>query len=81
MSTRLTPISWADLVRNLMSMSFNGPHRSGKHYFMVNGEFKLTMPNPHRQDIGVPLLKEILNRAGMLSVFTVIILNALGRRK
>jgi len=25
----------------------------------------MTIPNPHRQDIGVPLLKEILNRAGI----------------
>jgi hypothetical protein len=46
-------------------MGFNGPYRSGKHYFMVKGELKLTIPNPHRQEIGVPLLKEILNRAGI----------------
>jgi hypothetical protein len=64
-SRRLTPVSWDDLVRNLMSMGLNGPYRSGKHYFMVKGEFKLTIPNPHRQEIGVPLLKEILNRAGI----------------
>jgi len=46
-------------------MGFNGPYRSGKHYFMVKGEFKLTVPNPHRREIGVPLLKEILNRVGI----------------
>lgn len=63
MSRRLTPISWDDLVRNLMSMGFSGPYRSGKHYFMVKGEFKLTIPNPHGHEVGVPLLKEILNRA------------------
>jgi len=46
-------------------LGFDGPYRSGKHYFMVKGEFRLTIPNPHRQDIGVPLLKEILKRAGI----------------
>jgi hypothetical protein len=30
---------------------------------MTKAEFRLTIPNPHREDIGIPLLKEILNRA------------------
>ena len=65
MTERLTPVSWNDLVRRLRSIGFAGPHRSGKHHFMARGEIRLTIPNPHRQDIGVPLLKEILNRAGI----------------
>ena len=65
MSRRLTPVSWDDLVRTLTNMGFSGPYRTGKHHFMVKGEFKLTIPNPHRPEIGVPLLKEILNRAGI----------------
>jgi len=64
-SRRLTPVSWDDLVRTLVNMGFSGPYRTGKHHFMVKGEFKLTIPNPHRQEIGIPLLKEILNRAGI----------------
>jgi len=62
---RLTPVSWADLVRTLVSLGFNGPYREGKHHFMVKGDFRLTIPNPHSRDIGVPLLKEILDRAGI----------------
>ena len=65
MNKRLTPISWGNLVRALVSMGFAGPYRSGKHYFMIKGEFRLTIPNPRRQDISVSLLKEILNRAGI----------------
>jgi len=62
---RLTPVSWNVLVRNLVSLGFSGPYRTGKHHFMVRGDFRLTIPNPHSREIGVPLLKEILNRAGI----------------
>lgn len=65
MTQRLTPVSWNNLVGRLGTLGFDGPYRSGKHYFMAKGEFRLTIPNPHRQDIGVPLLKEILKRAGI----------------
>lgn len=65
MSDRITPVSWNNLVKRLKSMGFDGPHRSGKHYFMTKAELKLTIPNPHGQDISVDLLKEILDRAGI----------------
>jgi hypothetical protein len=63
--TRLTPVSWDILVQKLHSMTFEGPYRGGKHYFMLKGDFRLTIPNPHPQDIGVPLLREIFKRAGV----------------
>jgi len=65
MTQRLTPVSWDTLVRKLCNMTFEGPYRGGKHYFMLKGDFRLTIPNPHPEDIGVPLLKEILKRAGI----------------
>lgn len=65
MTQRLTPISWNNLVGRLRSLGFDGPYRSGKHYFVAKGEFRLTIPNPHGQDIGIPLLKEILKRASI----------------
>jgi len=64
-TSRLTPVSWDILGQRLRNMSFEGPYRGGKHYFMLKGDFRLTVPNPHAQDIGVPLLKEILKRAGI----------------
>ncbi|MCL0074338.1 type II toxin-antitoxin system HicA family toxin [Dehalococcoidia bacterium] len=63
--TRLTPVSWDTLVQKLRNMTFEGPYRGGKHYFMLKDDFRLTIPNPHAQDIGIPLLKEILKRAGI----------------
>ena len=65
MTQRLTPVSWDTLVRKLRDMTFEGPYRGGKHYFMLKGDFRLTIPNPHAQDIDVPLLKEILKRASI----------------
>jgi hypothetical protein len=32
---------------------------------MMRGELVLTIPNPHRRDIGVALLSRILRRAGI----------------
>lgn len=66
MARRLAPVSWNSLVRRLRRLGFQGPYRGGKHYFMVKGDLRLTIPNPHAGDIGVPLLKEILAR-GQLS--------------
>lgn len=46
MTERLTPMSWNELVRRLRNLGYNGPYRSGKHHFMVKGDFRLTIPNP-----------------------------------
>ena len=55
MTRRLTPVSWNTLVRRLHDLGFDGPYHGGKHYFMTRGEFRLTIPNPHAQDTGIPL--------------------------
>ncbi|MFA4836740.1 MAG: type II toxin-antitoxin system HicA family toxin [Dehalococcoidia bacterium] len=65
MTGRLVPVSWNAMVQRLGSLGFEGPYRGGKHYFMVKGTLRLTIPNPHSKDIGIPLLKEILDRAGI----------------
>jgi hypothetical protein len=39
--TRLTPVSWDTLVQKLRKMAFEGPYRSGKHYFMLKGDFSV----------------------------------------
>lgn len=65
MSERLVPVSWDDLARKLNSLGFTGPYRTGKHNFMVKEELRLTIPNPHKTDVSVGLLKQILNRGGV----------------
>jgi predicted RNA binding protein YcfA (HicA-like mRNA interferase family) len=60
---KLTPIKWRDLVKRLRALGFEGPFAGGKHSYMVRGDLVLTIPNPHRQEIGVDLLRRILQQA------------------
>jgi predicted RNA binding protein YcfA (HicA-like mRNA interferase family) len=62
---KLSPVSFSELVRKLKALDFEGPFSGGKHLFMVKGDLRLTIPNPHRQDIGVDLLKKILRQGGI----------------
>jgi predicted RNA binding protein YcfA (HicA-like mRNA interferase family) len=62
---RLSPVSFNELVRKLKALGFEGPISGGKHLFMLKGDVRLNVSNPHRQDIGVDLLKRILNQAGI----------------
>ncbi len=63
--SRLSPVSFSELVRKLKSLDFEGPFSGGKHLFMIKGDLRLTIPNPHRQDIGVDLLTRILRQGGI----------------
>ena len=40
-------------------------HADGKHLFMVKGDLHLTVPNPHRKEIGPALLSRLLRQAGI----------------
>jgi len=62
---RLSPVSWRELVRRLKVLGFKGPYEGGKHPYMVKEELVLTIPNLHRQAIGVDLLQRILRRANI----------------
>ena len=54
-----------DLIRTLKEAGFDGPHAGGKHEFMVKGNLRLTIPNPHQGEIGKDLLSRILKQAGI----------------
>ena len=60
---KLSPVSWKDLVKRLRKLGFKGPYEGGKHPFMIKDDLTLTIPNPHRGEISVDLLKRILRRA------------------
>ena len=63
---KLTPVTRQELVRRLRNLGWSGPYAGGKHQHMVKGNVQLTVPNPHhRKDIGVQLLKLVLNEAGI----------------
>ena len=62
---RLGPIGREDLIFYLKRLGFEGPYSGRKHQFMVRGRFRLTIPNPHRKEIGISLLNRILRQAGI----------------
>lgn len=59
------PVKRRDLIAGLRTLGFQGPFSGGKHEFMVRDDLVLTVPNPHRGDIGVTLLALVLRQAGI----------------
>lgn len=59
------PIKRRELIRHLKKLGFEGPYAGGKHQYMVKGELKLALPNPHRGEVGRELLARILRQAGI----------------
>jgi predicted RNA binding protein YcfA (HicA-like mRNA interferase family) len=62
---QLHPISTRELIKKLKKFGFDGPYAGGKHLFMIKDNLRLTIPNPHRQEIGIDLLSRILKQAGI----------------
>lgn len=58
-------ISLRTLIRRLREFGFDGPYSGGRHLFMVKGELKVRVPNPHKGDISASLVAEILRQAGI----------------
>jgi predicted RNA binding protein YcfA (HicA-like mRNA interferase family) len=61
----LGPISRGDLIRYLKQLDFEGPYSGKRHQYMLKGEIRLIIPNPHRGDISKGLLAELLRQAGI----------------
>jgi hypothetical protein len=61
----LGPIRRDDLIRRLRIHGFQGPYSGTKHQFMIRGENRLRLPNPHQRDVGKELLARILRQAGI----------------
>jgi len=57
------PIKRKDLIKYLRALGFQGPYSGRKHQFMVKGEITLSVPNPHKGDIGRELLSRVLRQA------------------
>jgi predicted RNA binding protein YcfA (HicA-like mRNA interferase family) len=59
------PIKRKDLIDYLKQSGFAGPYSGGKHQYMVKGQLRLAIPNPHQAEIGRELLARILRQAGI----------------
>mgnify|MGYP002403353482 CR=1 FL=1 len=57
------PIKRRDLIAFLRQLGFDGPFPGGKHDYMQRGQNRVRIPNPHRGDISLDLLREILSQA------------------
>lgn len=64
MTRRLAPVKRTELVKRFRALGWKGPRRGARHDFMVRGNRKVHIPNPHGgKEIGVGLLRIILNQA------------------
>ena len=58
-----------DLIKRFKALGWTGPHKGrGRHpEYMAKGTQVVKLPNPHsrHRDIGEPLLKRILQQAGI----------------
>lgn len=59
------PVKQKDLVRYLRLLGFDGPYSGGKHPFMIKEALTITIPNPHKGEIGRELLSKILKQANI----------------
>ena len=60
--SHLTPVTRRKLIQRLRELGFDGPFAGGRHVFMLRGDQRLTIPNPHRNEISVDLLCRILKQ-------------------
>jgi predicted RNA binding protein YcfA (HicA-like mRNA interferase family) len=54
-----------NLIKALKQAGFAGPYTGGKHEFLVKGEIRLILPNPHQGEISKDLLARILRQANI----------------
>ena len=62
---KLSPVSYTEPISKLKKFGFDGPYSGGKHLYMIKGNLRLTVPNPHKKEIGLDLLVRILRQAGI----------------
>jgi predicted RNA binding protein YcfA (HicA-like mRNA interferase family) len=59
------PLKRKELIRALKDAGFEGPYAGGRHEFLVKGELRLILPNPHHGEISKDLLARILRQANL----------------
>lgn len=52
-------------MQKFRRLGFDGPYSGGRHLFMVKGDLKIRIPNPHKGDASRHLISEILRQAGV----------------
>jgi len=52
-------------LKRMKALGFEGPFSGTKHAFLVRGELRVRIPNPHGKDLSAALVSEILRQAGI----------------
>ena len=63
---KLRPLKHRELTAKLRKLGFNGPFQRGKHPYFLRGSRVVWIPNPHGNDIGKDIVKDILNQLGII---------------
>ncbi|MDO8522810.1 MAG: type II toxin-antitoxin system HicA family toxin [bacterium] len=61
----LKPVRRRLLIEKLSALGFGCPFSGGKHEYMEKGRHRIFIPNPHKREIGIVLLKLILKELGI----------------
>ncbi len=61
----LIPLKRRTLIKKLKKLGFGGPFIATRHEYMIKGKQKIFIPNPHGKDIGLPLIKKIIEQIGI----------------
>ncbi len=59
---KLGPIKRRDFITYMKQLGFEGPFAGGKHDYMQRGAHRVRIPNLHRGDISLDLLRELLSQ-------------------
>ena len=62
---RLGPVKRRDLIKYFKQLGFSDPQPGGNHEYMKRGGYRVSLPNPHQEDISQTLLQRILKQAGI----------------
>lgn len=63
----LKPIKRRIFIEKLSALGFGGPFPGSKHEYMEKGAHRIFIPNPHKGEIGVVLLRLIIKELGITS--------------
>ena len=61
----IKPLSRRELIKKLRTLGFDGPFGGGKHSYMRKYGQRIIIPNPHRGDLGVKLIRKIIRQLEM----------------
>ncbi len=59
---KLSPLSRRILIKKLRNLGFSGPYPATRHEYMKRNKEKIFIPNPHEKDIGLPIIKKIIQQ-------------------